>query len=106
MAKREKENQAQQNKTVTENITVKKQDDKKAEQQSNPDREQKKELQKYQRQLEKLEQQINELNKKKSEIEMQMSDPATYASQDKFKQLYQRLFQRIGYPAQYYFSRI
>lgn len=87
MAKREKEGITQQKQAVIENTPFKKQEEKKNEPQNNIDREQKKELQKYQRQLEKLEQQINELNKKKLEIEKQMSSPETYASQEKFKQL-------------------
>ncbi|HEY0297587.1 MAG TPA: ABC-F family ATP-binding cassette domain-containing protein [Arachidicoccus sp.] len=87
MAKREKEIAAQQNKTVTETITVKKQEEKKPLPQNNLDRDQKKELQKYQRQLEKLEEQINQLNKEKSSLELQMSSPDAYASTDKFKEL-------------------
>ncbi|ANI90467.1 ABC transporter ATP-binding protein [Arachidicoccus ginsenosidimutans] len=87
MAKREKENTAQQKQTVTENITVKKTEEKKPEPQNNLDREQKKELQKLQRQLEKLEEQINQLNKEKTALELEMSSPETYASPEKFKEL-------------------
>lgn len=87
MAKREKELSQQKNKTVTENITVKKTEEKKYVPINNLERDQKKELQKLQKQLEKTEEQINQLNKEKTELETQMSLPDSYAIPHKFKEL-------------------
>ena len=50
-------------------------------------KEQKKELEKLQKQFNKLEEQINQLNKNKAEIELELSKPANYADQNKFRQI-------------------
>jgi len=50
-------------------------------------KEQKKELEKLQKQFSKLEEQINQLNKNKTEIELELSKPANYADQNKFRQI-------------------
>jgi len=56
-------------------------------QNQNLDREQKKELQKYQRQFQKLEQDISALQQKKTTLELALANPDSYKDMNQFTQL-------------------
>jgi len=54
---------------------------------SDPDREQKKELQRLQKQFSKLEEEINQLNINKTNLEAELAKPEIYSNKNKFLQL-------------------
>ncbi|MGF7230576.1 ABC-F family ATP-binding cassette domain-containing protein [Arachidicoccus sp.] len=91
MAKREKENAVPEKKLPKEVVAVTRPETKKQEPvNNNLDRDQKKELQKFQRQLEKLEEQINQFSQEKAAIESEMTNPEIYAVADRFQTLEKR----------------
>ncbi len=88
MARREKENAALEKAIPKEIVTLPKQETKKQEAiNNNLDRDQKKELQKFQRQLEKLEEQLTQFNQDKATVEVEMANPEIYVVPEKFQTL-------------------
>ncbi|AYD46798.1 ribosomal protection-like ABC-F family protein [Arachidicoccus soli] len=88
MARREKENAVLEKAIPKEIVTLPKQETKKQEAiNNNLDRDQKKELQKFQRQLEKLEEQLTQFNQDKATVEVEMANPEIYVVPEKFQTL-------------------
>lgn len=88
MARRERENATLEKATPKEIVTAPKPDSKKQEPiNNNLDRDQKKELQKFQRQLEKLEEQLTQFNQDKATVEVEMANPEIYVVPEKFQTL-------------------